>query len=359
MAVGQKTPGQKTPGLNAGGMEKALSNAPGFLLSLAVAIAAVLAAPLLKAATGGHLSVPDMVIALVIGILLFPISQRPIFQPGITYAVKTLLRYAIALLGLRIAFGDIVALGWGTAVMIIVVMLLTLFSGVWLGKLFGREAGLGALAGAANAVCGASATLATATVVPDYKTKSADIAFTVVMANAISTLVMLAYPPLCRWLELTDHETGVMLGLTIQDMAQVVGAAYAVSEPVGNTAVIVKLFRVLLLLPMVLLVGWYFVRQGNASGSAKVPVPGFALAFIAFAALNSILPSTHVAAGYLSIKTLLVEASRWGMLIAISALGLGTSLAALLSIGWRHVTVFCGAGLVVLVLGTGSVFLLR
>jgi uncharacterized integral membrane protein (TIGR00698 family) len=332
---------------------------PGLALSLAVAVASVLVAPLLKSATVGRVALPDMVIALVIGIMLFPISQKPVFQPGITYAVKTLLRYAIALLGLRIAFGDILALGFGTAVMIIIVMLLTLLSGLCLAKLFGREAGFGALAGAACAVCGASATLATAAVVPDYREKAADIAFTVVMANAISTLVMLAYPPLCRWLGLSGHETGVMLGLTIQDMAQVVGAAYAVSEPVGNTAVIVKLFRVLLLLPMVLLVGWYFTRQGSAAGGAKVPVPGFALVFIALAALNSILPGTPLAGAYLPIKSWLVEVSRWGMLIAIAALGLGTSLGALLSIGWRHVAVFMGATLVILLLGTGGVLLLR
>lgn len=338
---------------------KALSNAPGLFLAGTVSILAVLVAPLLKEATGGRFSLPDMVIALIIGIVFFPLSQKAVFQLGITYAVKTLLRYAIALLGLRIAFGDILALGWGIAGLIIAVMLMTLFSGLWLARLFGCEAGMGALAGAANAVCGASATLATATIVPDYKNKSADIAFTVVMANVVSTLVMLAYPPLCRWLGLTDLETGVMLGLTIQDMAQVVGAAYAASETAGNTAVIVKLFRVLLLLPMVLLVGWYFVGRGAVSPRAKVPFPAFALAFIAFAALNSILPATPAAASYLSVKTVLGEAARWGMLITIAALGLSTSVRAMLSIGWRHIVVFCGAGLVILVLGTGGIFLLR
>jgi uncharacterized integral membrane protein (TIGR00698 family) len=339
--------------------EKARGIAPGLLLSLGVAMAAVMAAPWLKAITAGRIALPDMVIALIIGIALNGMAQRPLFQPGITYAVKTLLRYAIALLGLRIAFGDIVALGFGTALMIVAVMALTLISGVAIARLLGKEAGLGALSGAANAVCGASATLATATVVPDYKNKSADIAFTVVMANAISTLVMLAYPPLCAWLGLSPHETGVMLGLTIQDMAQVVGAAYAVSEPVGNTAVIVKLFRVLLLLPVVLAVGWYFVQRGDHSGEAKVPVPVFALVFILLAALNSILPATPLTGAYQPVKAVLVEASRWGLLIAIAALGLGTSLGALASIGWRHVAVFCGAGSVILLAGTSGILLLR
>lgn len=341
------------------GWMKARGQAPGLLLSLAVALAAVLAAPLLKSASGGRAALPDMVIALVIGILLFPIAQKPAFQPGITYAVKTLLRYAIALLGLRIAFSDIAALGAGTALLVVAAMAITLASGLFLARRLGQSEGAGALIGAANAVCGASATLATATVVPDYKTKSADIAFTVVMANAISTVVMLAYPPLCQALGFSAQETGILLGLAIQDMAQVVGAAYAVSDPVGNTAVIVKLFRVLLLLPVVLAVGWYFVRRGEGAGAARVPVPGFALAFIAFAALNSILPATALAPVYAPVKSALAEASRWGMLVAIAALGLGTSLSALLSIGWRHIAIFLGAGAVILIVSAGGLILLR
>ena len=93
---------------------------------------------------------------------------------------------------------------------------------------------------------------------------------------------MVAYPPLCV-LRLEPQTTGVMLGATIHDMAQVVGAGYAVSEPVGNTAVIAKLFRVFLLLPVVLAVGWWFTRTGAQHGDAKVPVPVFALAFLAYA----------------------------------------------------------------------------
>lgn len=321
---------------------------PGLFLCGAVALVAVFAAPLLKSMSGGRVALPDMVVALIFGILCFSLAQKPAFQPGITYAVKTLLRYAIALLGLRIAFSDIAALGLEVALWAVGAMAITLASGLLLARWLGQAEGVGVLAGAANAVCGASATLATATVLPDYKTKSADIAFTVVMANAISTLAMLAYPLLCQWMGFSERETGILLGLAIQDMAQVVGAAYAVSEPVGNTAVIVKLFRVLLLLPVVLAVGWYYARRSGRTGAASVPVPGFAIAFIGLATLNSILPYTMFAASYLPIKAALVEISRWGMLIAIAALGLGTSIAALLSIGWRHIAIFLGAGTVIL-----------
>ena len=92
-------------------------------------------------------------------------------------------------------------------------------------------------------MCGASATLATSIVVPDYKGKSADVAFVVVAVNALSTLAMVVYPVLCSALGFDPERTGVMLGATIHDVAQVVGAGYSVSETVGNTAVVVKLFR--------------------------------------------------------------------------------------------------------------------
>ena len=325
--------------------------APGMLLSLAVAIASYLAAPLFKSLTGGRLALPDMVIALIIGIALHSTVMTPRFEPGMTFCVKKLLRWAIGLLGLRIALGDIIGLGLGVAMLVVASMILTVVAAIWLARVLDRDVGFGALAGAANAVCGASATLAAATVVPDYKRKSADIAFTVVMANAISTIVMLAYPPLCIWLGHDARTTGIMLGATIHDMAQVVGAGYAVSESVGNTAVIVKLFRVFLLLPMVLAIGWYFVRQGEATGEAKVPVPVFALVFLGLCLLNSVMmasPALSAPVGYPVIKSVLGEASKWGLLVAIAALGLGTSLKSILTIGWRHMAVFMGATLVIL-----------
>ncbi len=329
--------------------------APGFLLALAVALAAWGVEPLLKAASGGRVALPAMVIALIIGIALFALASRPVFEPGLTFCVKKLLRWAIGLLGLRIALGDIIGLGASTVLIIIGSMAVTILSGLWLARLLGREAGFGALAGAACAVCGASATLATATVVPDYRDKAADIAFTVVMANAISTLVMLAYPPLCFALGLDARATGVMLGATIHDMAQVVGAGYAVSGEVGNTAVIVKLFRVFLLLPVVLIIGWWFTAEarGTAGGAtrAKVPMPVFALVFLGLCLLNSLMaanPALAASLGYPAIKSLLGTAATWGLLIAIAALGLGTSLKAVLSIGWRHAAVFMGATLVIL-----------
>jgi uncharacterized integral membrane protein (TIGR00698 family) len=328
--------------------------APGVALSAAVAVAAVLLAPLVARAV----PIPAMVIALIIGIALNKLAERPAFTPGITFCVKTLLRWAVALLGLRIALGEIAALGFATAALVIGSMVITVISGFWLARLFGQTETYGALAGAGTAVCGASATLATATVLPQYQGKEADVAFVVVAVNALSTVAMVLYPLICIGLGFSTQTTGVMLGATIHDVAQVVGAGYAVSDAVGNNAVIVKLFRVFLLLVVVLGIGYWFAHKGRTTGSAKVPVPVFAFVFLALCILNSVVPYLGLAAIYAPIKTVLSECATWGLLIAIGALGLGTSLSAIAALGWRHVATITGTTLVILVVVTAGLVII-
>jgi uncharacterized integral membrane protein (TIGR00698 family) len=327
---------------------------PGIALSAAVAVAAVMSAPWVARVV----PIPAMVIALIIGIVLNRIAARPAFQPGIIFCVKTLLRWAVALLGLRIALGEIVALGFATAAIVMVSMAMTVVAGFLLARAFGQTESYGALAGAGTAVCGASATLATATVLPSYQGKAADVAFVVVAVNALSTLAMVLYPLICLSLGFSATTAGVMLGATIHDVAQVVGAGYAVSEPVGNSAVIVKLFRVFLLLPVVLGIGYWFARAGGGASAAKIPVPVFAFAFLALCLLNSALPAIPgLATLYAPVKSVLIECSTWGLLIAIGALGLGTSLSAIAALGWRHVATVVGTTLVILVVVTAGLLI--
>ncbi len=318
----------------------------GLALSAAVAVVSVLlepvAASFIRAATGQVITIPAVVIALIVGMALHTLSVRPVYAPGITFAVKKLLRVAIALLGLRVSLGDIAALGLGTALLVVMAMLLTLLSGFFFARLFGRDAAYGALAGGATAVCGASAALATSTVLPPNPKRDADTVFMVVAVNALSTVAMLVYPLIGAALGYDDRVMGIFLGATIHDVAQVVGAGYSVSEGAGASAVVVKLFRVFLLLPVVLGIGWWFANRGGGADKAKVPAPVFAVVFLLLALANS---AGIVPAG---IKAVAGEFSRWGLLIAIGALGLGTSVKAVLAVGWRHVAVVCGTTLVIL-----------
>lgn len=327
-------------------MQRLRALAPGLALAAAIAVASVLLEPFATDTFGFMfgfpVAVPAIVVALVIGMALHVTDPQSPVQPGLNFAVKKLLRVAIALLGLRISFADIGALGFSTALIVILSMAATIALGVWLARLVGRDDAFGALAGAATAVCGASAALATASVLPQDQRRDADVVFVVVAVNALSTVAMLAYPPLCLMLGYDGRETAILLGATIHDVAQVVGAGYSVSPETGNGAVIVKLFRVFLLLPVVLGVGWYFTRRGQAHGAAKVPFPLFAVAFLILVCVNSLglVPS--------GLKMLLGEVSRWGLLIAIAALGLGTSLGAVLRIGWQAIAVVCGTTVFIL-----------
>jgi uncharacterized integral membrane protein (TIGR00698 family) len=313
---------------------------PGIGLALAVALAAVGAEALSWQGLG--LRLPATVLALLIGMIGHRLSQLPAIAPGLIFSVKKLLRWAIALLGLRIAIADILGLGVATAVLVVAAMALTLAAGLWLARLFGRSAAYGALAGGATAVCGASAALAIATVLPPSKENEPDTAFVVLVCNALATVAMILYPLLTSALHFDDRTAGVLLGATIHDVAQVVGAGLAVSDRATDVATIVKLFRVFLLLPVVLGIGWYFAGRGGAAAGAKVPVPVFAIVFLALAGLNSLAIVPGV------VRALLLEASRWGLLIAIAALGLNTSLAAMVRLGWRHIAVMSLTALVIL-----------
>jgi uncharacterized integral membrane protein (TIGR00698 family) len=312
--------------------------APGFLFASLVAVLAVLGAPYVARV----ITIPAMVVALLIGIVLNPIAARPVFQPGLIFCVKQLLRWAVALMGLRIALSDIVALGLGAGVVVVIAMVATILSGFLAARTLGLPSPFGALVGVGTGVCGASATLATSAVVPEYSGKDADVVFVVVGVNALATLAMVLYPPLCVALGFTPQATGVMLGATIHDVAQVAGAGYAVSDAVGNAAVIVKLFRVFLLLPVVL------------------AVPVFAFVFLALCIVNSVLPSVRALAPlYGQVKDALVLASTAGLLIAIGALGLNTSLTAIGALGWRHIVAVCATTVVILVVATGGLLLIR
>jgi uncharacterized integral membrane protein (TIGR00698 family) len=312
---------------------------PGVVISGAIAIGVTALAPLVA-----HVfPIPPMVLALLVGIAINPLAQSPSLQPGIDLCVQQILRWSVALLGLRIALGDILALGLETLGLVVASMMITLAVGIKCAGWIGRSAPYGALAGAGTAVCGASAAMAAAAVLPRYEGKDADVAFVVIAVNALSTLAMIAYPPLCTWLGWDDRTTGIMLGATIHDVAQVVGAGYSVSETAGNTAVIVKLSRVLLLMPLILAVAWWFTRSGETTGKASAPVPLFAIAFIGLCLVNTAAQSMpDLASTYDQIKPWLVEASASGLLLAMAALGLRTSVAAIADLGWRHVaTVMC------------------
>jgi uncharacterized integral membrane protein (TIGR00698 family) len=316
---------------------------PGFLIALTVAAAANFVA----LAYGG----PVMLLALLIGMALNFLSAEERALPGLRFATKQVLQIGVALLGLRIAFGDITALGTETLVLVIVGVVATIGAGIVLARLLGRTGTFGLLAGGATAICGASAALAISSALPPSKERDRETAFVIVIVTTLSTLAMVIYPVLAHLLGFDDRETGIMLGATIHDVAQVVGAGYAVSGEAGDAATIVKLFRVVLLLPVVFCISLAFRRSGSSLGVSRLPVPLFAVAFAVLVAVHSF----HLLPG--AVERPLAEISRWCLLTAVAAIGIRTSIPDMLKMGGSAIAVPAGATLVLLVLAAGFQFL--
>jgi len=309
-----------------GGAARALS--PGLIACAVVGAASAFLAD--------HYGAPVMLFALLLGMAMNFLAAEGACRPGIEFAARQVLRVGIALLGLRITAAQVVALGWEPAVLVLGAVAATIAVSVLAARALGFDARFGLLTGGATAICGASAALALAAALPAHPAKERATLFTVIGVSALSTAAMVIYPAIVRALGLSDAQAGLFLGATIHDVAQVVGAGYSISTPAGDAATLVKLMRVATLLPVILLVA-LGSRAGGASGGQRPPLlPGFALAFAALVAANSlgwVAPSVQAAGTGLS---------RWCLLAAIAAIGMKTQLRELATVGWRPVLLMLG-----------------
>jgi uncharacterized integral membrane protein (TIGR00698 family) len=211
---------------------------------------------------------------------------------------------------------------------------LTIGFGLLGARLLGRGWRFALLTGGAVAICGASAAMAIAAVLPRNERSERNLIFTVLGVTVLSTLAMIAYPIVAQMLALDDRATGVFLGGTIHDVAQVVGAGFSVSEETGETATLVKLIRVSMLAPVVLIfsLGIRNFGAAGAEGGARPPlIPFFVLMFLALGAVNSLglIPAFAGEA--------LGDLSRWALLVSIAAVGMKTSLRTILDVGGQAI----------------------
>ncbi|MFK8051387.1 MAG: YeiH family protein [Woeseiaceae bacterium] len=267
-----------------------------------------------------------MLYALLLGMPLYRIGARERFNPGIVFSAKKILRFGVALLGLRLTLGDVVSLGLPTLALVIAGITLTMTVGVMIARSLGLKSDFAVLCAGAVAICGASAALAVSAVLPQHEASERQTILTVIGVTALSTVAMVAYPPLASWLGFDDITAGVFVGATIHDVAQVVGAGYTISDAAGQTATLVKLMRVACLIPVVAVIAYVFRRQ--TAGEGKTPaLPFFLIGFVLLMLLNStgLIPAPVVAA--------LSQLSGFCLVLAVAALGIKTSLGGLVSVG--------------------------
>ena len=325
---------QPSGGLAVTAFRQTANLAPGLTVALTIAAAA----SFVSNTYGG----PVMLLALLLGIALNFLSEETRCSAGISFASKRVLRVGVALLGLRISIHDVLGLGLETVGFVTGGVILTIFVGIAIARLLGRGAAFGVLIGGATAICGASAALALSSVLPPRPDGDRETIFAVVAVTTLSTTAMVIYPAVFRVLGFDDHAIGVLIGATVHDVAQVVGAGYSVSDTAGDIATIVKLFRVALLLPTMLCVALAFGRQAPPDVPAKLPIPFFAVAFACLVAVNStgLVPP--------ALNAAFSDFSRWCLMTAVAAIGLSTSLREIAKVGYRSVAVAVGSTLVLL-----------
>ena len=293
---------------------------PGVMVAVLVALAAQFVAE--------HYAAPAMLIALLFGMALSFLSEPGPTAAGIGFVARTVLRFGVAILGARISVEMLIMLGWEMIALLIVGVFATILFGVLLARVIGEGPRFAILTAGAVAICGASAAMAIAAVLPKDERSERNLLFTVLGVTVLSTVAMIVYPILTQSLGFDDVTAGAFIGATVHDVAQVVGAGFSVSETAGETSTMVKLIRVSLLAPVVLLITLFWRRTKSETGEKRPPIlPGFVLGFLALAALNSlgIIPGPVV--------TFLANLSSWALLAAIAAVGMKTDMRNILKVG--------------------------
>lgn len=293
---------------------------------LAVCMLAALAASFVSDHHGG----PALLYALLMGLALNFLNDHPSLGAGVSFCARTALRCGVALLGARITLSQVAGIGGAAAAVIACALVMTICLGVLLARLLKQPRDHGVLSGCSVAICGASAALAVAAVLPATRENERFTLLTVVGVTMLSTIAMVLYPLVLQWLELSPGAAGIFIGGTIHDVAQVVAAGTLLGPVATDAAVITKLYRVALLAPVVLVLTMLLRSgRGNAVGTQVPLLPGFMVAFIALVLVGSL--------GWLSpqVSDAASAASRWLLIVAIAAVGVKTRLQDLAKLGWR------------------------
>ena len=282
---------------------------------------------------------PAMLMGLLLGLACHFLSESNRFASGLAWASGPCLRFGVALLGLRLSVGDVAILGWPAVLAVSAAVFMTLAFGVLWSRLLGCDRDLGLLTGGAVGICGASAAMAISAALPESETKQRYTLFTVIGVTTFSTAAMIFYPIAGDFLGFTSTDMGFFIGATIHDVAQVVGAGYSVSPETGDIATFVKLLRVAMLVPIVMAIAFLYrlsAQTQDARQSSAASFPIFLLGFIALFLLNNAVSLPDALTQGLSHLTTGL------LLLAVTALGVRTSLREVASIGWRPIILLGG-----------------
>lgn len=279
---------------------------------------------------GEHYGAPVMVFALLLGMSVNFLHDNEQCRAGIGFSSSALLRFGVVLLGANILLRDVLSLGWATVLLVIAGVTATILFGRISARALSLDHRLGMLSGGAVAICGISAAMTLSSVMPRNRDTEHYTLLTVLMVTAFGAIAMVLYPIVADALDLNTVSAGLFIGGSIHDVSHVVGASYSISPEVGYSAMVVKMFRVALLVPVTWVFYVLFRRERAAGdGDAQATVPFFLVAFVAVMLINNLGWIPGVLAESMAFT------SKACFVLAITALGMKTSFKGLIEIGWR------------------------
>jgi uncharacterized integral membrane protein (TIGR00698 family) len=309
---------------------------PGIALCLAVTVASM-AVQRLEVTVFGHPYVEALVVAILLGILVRSVWQPgKTYQAGISFSAKMLLEIAVILLGASITMAAIIASGPALLIGVLLTVAAALLASYFLSRLLGLPQRMSILIACGNSICGNSAIVAVAPVIGASKD---DIASAISFTAVLGVGIVVGLPFLIPLMQLSETQYGVLAGLTVYAVPQVLAATMPVSLAATQLGTLVKLCRVLMLAPVVIF--FSLVRPkldkvgpelgGRPSGLLKL-IPWFVIGFIVFAILRSsgLIPTAAVAP-ITTIATFLT-------VLAMAALGLQVDIRVLGKVGGRVTT---------------------
>ena len=346
---------------------------PGLVLTAAVAAIAfyVHQLPFAPFTIDGRHPIDALLIAIVMGMLIRNLVPLPhLLGPGIKYSVKKVLPFAIILMGAKLDFNYVMKVSAQALLLSVICVVVALAFTLWLCKRLGVGQKLGLLIGIGTAICGGTAIAVSA---PTIEADDNDTAFAITTITIFGLAAIFVFPALGHALGMSQTDFGIWAGISIQATPQVMAAGFAYGENAGEIAVIVKLVRVLLLAPMLILLGAWYAREKRRQEQAYVSeptswttlFPPFILGFLALALANTthLLPdftlhfqeSAFWSAGDmpLSMRKAVTGSSLFFVTMAMAGVGLGVHLKTLRKTGLKalYVGFFSAAVLSLFALG--------
>jgi len=306
---------------------------------LFVALFATLATYMAQFEIFQQFAISPLIIGIVLGIIYantlrnkFPLE----WQPGILFSTKNILRIGIVFYGFRLTFQNISEVGVVGIIVSVSIVSLTFILGCFLGiKVFKLDRDTTILISAGSSICGAAAVLATE---PVLKAESYKTSIAVATVVVFGTIAMFLYPFLYQsgMLAISPLEMGIYIGGTLHEVAHVVGAGNAINENAANTAVIVKMLRVMLLAPfLVILCLWLKGKTCNQKADepskTKITIPWFAIGFIAVVGFNSLSLLTN------NVVISINQLDTFALTMAMTALGMETCFDKFKGIGLKPI----------------------